>query len=531
MYKVLLKKQLLEINSWLILNKKSGKRRSAGKMAAMVIMWLVIFASLGSVFFGVGTMMCETFVMLDLGWMYIVMMAFMAIMLGVFGSVFNVNATMYQARDNEMLLSLPVKPSAILAARLAGVWLWSLIYEAIVFIPALIVYWMNMSGIGKLSAWIIIDDIFLMLVISVFILTLSCVLGWGVAKISTRLKGKSYVSVLLTIVFIALYYWVYFKANVLLQKVLENAVTIGVKIKGAAYPLYLLGRMGEGSLTGTVAVTVAVILLFALCCYVMSRSFISIATAKGTSGKKAYRHGASKKRNIGSALLFKERSRFTSSSTYMLNCGLGTLLLPAGGVFLIIKADSLLGIFPQDSPLLSLIMCAGVCMMASMNDITAPSVSLEGKSLWLIQSLPVSAWDVLKAKLNLHIAVTTLPVVFCSVCVIIAMHPTAAVTAYVIVLPLLFMLLVALFGLAVNLKTPNLKWTNETVPVKHSMGVFVSLMGGWVFVIALGGLYYLLRNLVSAEAFLGICGVIILALDAALYFWLKKTGTRLFEEL
>ena len=123
MYKVLLKKQLLEINSWLILNKKSGKRRSAGKMAAMVIMWLVIFASLGSVFFGVGTMMCETFVMLDLGWMYIVMMAFMAIMLGVFGSVFNVNATMYQARDNEMLLSLPVKPSAILAARLAGVWM------------------------------------------------------------------------------------------------------------------------------------------------------------------------------------------------------------------------------------------------------------------------------------------------------------------------------------------------------------------------------------------------------------------------
>ena len=137
----------------------------------------------------------------------------------------------------------------------------------------------------------------------------------------------------------------------------------------------------------------------------------------------------------------------------------------------------------------------------------------------------------LKAKLNLHIAVTTLPVVFCSVCVSIAMHPTAAVTAYVIVLPLLFMLLVALFGLAVNLKTPNLKWTNETVPVKQSMGVFVSLMGGWVFVIALGGLYYLLRNLVSAEAFLGICGVIILALDAALYFWLKKRGTRLFEEL
>lgn len=531
MYKVLLKKQLLEINSWLILNKKSGKRRSAGKMAAMVIMWLAIFASLGAIFFGVGSMMCETFVMLDLGWMYIVMMAFMAIMLGVFGSIFNVNATMYQARDNELLLSLPVKPSAILAARLAGVWMWSLIYEAIVFIPALIVYWMNMFGIGKLTAWIVIDDILLMLLLSVFILTLSSVLGWGVAKISRRLRGKSYVTVLLSIVFIGLYYWVYFKANVLLQEILENAVTIGVKIKGAAYPLYLLGRMGEGDLIGTVAAAAAIILLFALCCYVMSRSFISIATAKGSSKKKAYKHGVSKRRGVSAALLSKERSRFTSSSTYMLNCGLGTLLMPVGGVFLIIKADSIFEIFPSGSSLPSLLMCAGICMMTSMNDITAPSISLEGKNLWLIQSLPVSAWDVLKAKLNLHIAVTTLPVVFCSVCVIIAMHPTAAMTAFIIVLPLLFMLLVALFGLAVNLKTPNLKWTNETVPVKQSLGVFVSMMGGWAFVMALGGLYYLLHNLVSTEAFLGICGMIVLALDIGLFFWLKRRGTRLFEEL
>ena len=38
-----------------------------------------------------------------------------------------------------------------------------------------------------------------------------------------------------------------------------------------------------------------------------------------------------------------------------------------------------------------------------MNDMTAPSVSLEGKSLWLMQSLPVTPWQVLRAKLTMQL--------------------------------------------------------------------------------------------------------------------------------
>ena len=35
------------------------------------------------------------------------------------------------------------------------------------------------------------------------------------------------------------------------------------------------------------------------------------------------------------------------------------------------------------------LLCVLLCGLASMNLMTAPSVSLEGKSLWLMQSLPV----------------------------------------------------------------------------------------------------------------------------------------------
>lgn len=41
----------------------------------------------------------------------------------------------------------------------------------------------------------------LLIVISLFVLALSCVLGWVVAKISLKLKNKSFITVLVSLVF------------------------------------------------------------------------------------------------------------------------------------------------------------------------------------------------------------------------------------------------------------------------------------------------------------------------------------------
>lgn len=35
-----------------------------------------------------------------------------------------------------------------------------------------------------------------------------------------------------------------------------------------------------------------------------------------------------------------------------------------------------------------------LCGFASMNFMTAPSISLEGISLWLLQSLPIDTWKI-----------------------------------------------------------------------------------------------------------------------------------------
>lgn len=530
MFRALLKKQLLEVNAWLIQDRKRGGRRSAMGILLFAAVYLFLFGVIGGTFFLEAGFLCAPLVQLGLGWLYFALMGIAAMVLGVIGSVFTTYSTLYRAKDNVLLLSMPIPPRYILTVRLLGVWMWGMIYSALVFVPALICYWLE-TGAG---AAVVVSGLMLLVLIGIAVLTLTCILGWVVAKISLHVKNKSFVTVIASLAFIVAYYALYSRANELLQALLANALTVGDKIRGAAYPLYLMGQAGEGSFAALAPSALMVLAVFALVYIVMSRSFLRMAVgssgAEKTGGKKAVIRSSS----VAAALLHKEFGRFLSSSTYMLNCALGTVVLPAAGIFLLLQAEFIRELIPQfglDSRTAALIACAVMCMMVSINDTPAPSVSLEGKHLWLIQSLPVPAWQVLKAKLNLHLIITLPAVAVCSVCFILAIRPDALSAMAILILPILFSVLQGAFGLMVNLLSPNLQWTNEVVPIKQSMSVFLAMMGGWALVIALGAVYLLVHSYVSIPVFLALCAAAFGCGICLILRWLKEKGARIFAAL
>lgn len=531
MFKTLLKKQLLEINKWLFFDKKNGKKRSSSGVAVLIIAYIILFGVLGGIFYAMADMLCEPMISIDAGWLYYAITGLVAIVLGVFGSVFNTFATLYKAKDNELLLSMPVTPGAILFARLFGTWFWSIIYEAIVFIPAIIAYCIYSPSSVAVN---IICGIVLMLLLSVFVLSLSCILGWVVAKISNKLKNKTVVTVILSLAFIAIYYYFYAKAYELIQTVLDNILQIRDKIKGSVYPLYAMGRTGEGDILSMLVFALMIFALFGVIYLVMSKSFFKMALASGSAPKCRSGKISGKSRSVSSTLFVKELRRFSSSSIYILNCGLGCILMPILGVLALIKSDFVRSTIEKigiHDDFTCLIVCGALCMLAAFNDITAPSVSLEGKNIWILQSLPVDPWKVLFAKLKMHFVLTEIPFLICSVCIIIAFEPAPVYAAMMILIPTLFVILSAAFGLTLNLKMPNLKWTDEVAPVKQSLGVILSMFGGWVYVILLGGLFYLLASYIPTTVFLGLTAVLTAVLGAVLILWIKKKGTKIFASL
>lgn len=272
-----------------------------------------------------------------------------------------------------------------------------------------------------------------------------------------------------------------------------------------------------------------ILALFAALWVLLRRSFIRIATATGQSAKRAYRERAAVRRSVSSALLSKELRRFTASPNYMLNCGMGVLLMPLAGFTLLWKGSDIraaLGaaLGAEAGAYLSVMLTAALCMLAAMNDMAAPSVSLEGKSLWLLQSLPVTPWQVLRAKLVMQLLLTGIPAAVCLLCAVLAISMTAAEAVLLAAVCLLFVVLSAMLGLFLGLKMPNLTWTSEITPIKQSACVGIALLGGWAYALLLGGGYLLAGWHLGAALYMGCFAAATLAACAVLYLWLKKRG-------
>nr|MCR5161000.1 hypothetical protein [Lachnospiraceae bacterium] len=334
MFWILVKKQLAEVFKSYFYDAKKNKMRSKWAIAGWIVFFiLIMIVMLGGIFTFLSLSLCGGLTQAGMGWLYFLLMGGIAIVLGAFGSVFNTYAGLYLSKDNDLLLSLPIPVRTIIAARLANVWLMGTMYVTVVLLPAIVVYWI-VSGI---TAGKVICGIILYLVVTFIVLLLSCLLGWVIAKISLRLKNKSFISVLVSLLFIGGYYFFYFRANDLIMDIILKAETYGEKLKGAAYGLYLFGRIGEGDYAAAAVFAAVTAVLCALAWRILSRSFLNIASSAGKTEHVRYVEKTVREKSVFGALLSKEFGRFTSSANYMLNCGLGILLLPAAGVLLLIK--------------------------------------------------------------------------------------------------------------------------------------------------------------------------------------------------
>lgn len=523
----LIKKQLMNVFSWVYTDTKTGKRRTQKGSILYGLLYLLIFGSLAVVFFAVGSMMCRTMLVANMGWMYWCVMGLIAICLGVFGSVFNTYSSLYRAKDNDLLLSMPIPMHSILIARLSGVYATGLMYELIVMVPTVIVWLLTAptSVLGVLCSLVV------PFILSALVLVLSAVLGWVVAIISGRLKHKNVLTVLISLVFLAVYFYVYSRAYSVLQDVLVHLEDIGSKMKTSLYLLYCMGRAAEGDLLCLLIFVLSSAVLLFVVYFALSRSFIKLATMNTGTAKRVYREKKASVSSVGNALFKKELSRFFGSSNYMLNCGLGSVFMLLSAVLAVWKADEVrdfLTFLPKDVHVL--VAVAAVCCVAAMNNITAPSVSLEGKELWLIKSLPVAPRQVLAAKLRLHLTVT-----------LVAAVPLIAVAAWLVgealaallitVTVAVFVLLLAEIGLALNLKLPNLSWSSEIAPIKQSAASGISLFAGWILVTAFIGVYVLTYDFFGAVTFLVIADSVMIAASAALLHWIGRRGSEIFANL
>lgn len=534
MLKTLIKKQLLEIWQTYFIDKKTGKARSKTGTVLFFVLLVMLFLGLGFAFYAMAGGIGGAILGAGINWLYFALMGLLAMALGIFGSVFNTYASVYLPKDNEQLLSLPIPERKLLFARLTGVYSTSLMYSAWVWIPVMIAYWV-MVPVNALN---IIFPVLMTFVIALFVTVLSCILGWVVALIASKAKGKSFITLFLSLSVFALYYFVYFKIVGALGEIVNHIAELGNTVKSWLHYSYLLGKASDGDILSMLLVIGITLVLAGLCFLVLSKTFTKLSTVSVSSGKKAKATADYTKKPIKTTLLNREYKHFTSVSTWMLNGGFGLLLLPIGAVVILIKSGSIRGILPEIAAeipelhaLLPVLFPAAVCLILSVNAILPVSVSMEGKTLWQLQSLPLDPWEILHAKENMSVQLNVYPAIFFVLVCGTVLRFNWWETALICIAVWFYIWAFSDFGLFLNLKNPNFNWTNVASVTKQSMPVVISMFGGWAFCIVLGFGGFFLAKVAPVWAVLCAYNLLFLVLWLVLHIWLKKKGTEIFASL
>ena len=533
MLKALIKKQFHECFRTYFVNVKTGKARSKGGTIGMFVLFTALMLFLCGAFFGMAFLLGDLLAA-GLPWLYYALMALISMFLGTFGSVFNTFSTLYMAKDNDLLLSMPIPPSKILATRISLVYGLSLLYSGVVWLPAIVFGWI----FGAPTVLSVIFDVLLLFLIALFVTVLTCALGWVVALIAARMKKKSFLTVIISLVFFAAYYFVCFRMSDFMQALVTNSELVGDRMRVWGNLLYQLGKASDGNVLAMLIFTAITLALFALCFVVLSKSFTRIVTKTPTVGKTATKAVVTKSQSASSALFKRELKRFTSSATYMLNCGLGIAVLPVLAVVALIKRDALQTVIvafsemaPDVAPLFPAIMLAAACMILAINEISTPSISLEGKNLWILRTLPVSSRDILDAKLRLHLLLNAIPAVISVAVLGWCVDASIDYIVLMVAFALVYILLTGTFGLILGLKRPNFNWTTETMPIKQSMNVLFSMLFNWALVIAFGAGAYFLRNTFSMQSYLSGAVVAVALAGVLLRKWLYTKGAAILGTL
>lgn len=481
----LFKKQVSELLS----NMLGGKPLKEGFFSIRMMIYLLLgfylFILMFRVFYGMAASLCQPLVEAGNDWMYFALMGIMATFIGVSGSLFTANSTIYHARDNEFLLSLPIPQWMIVFVRIAMIYLVSAVFEIMVMFPALLLYFV----IGKAPIWALAFQMVCVLVMPVIAVAVACLIGWLSAVINSKIRQRAIFSVFTSLAFIGVFYYVYWNLYSYINLIIANADAVGGVMRIALFPFYQMGLASAGSPIAFVIFVAMMAAIMAIVVSLVSSNFVELAAKTQTVAKRKIKTTSGKSNSLFMALYKKEFQRFTSSTISMMSCGLGSVMMIAIGVTCMFAGEWIIINFmgmskgpDENFPMIAMMV---VCMMAAMNTITASSISLEGKHIWMLKVFPISPWQIFKAKIGVHVVITGVPAVFCTVAFAVAGKTDLITMLYMIAAALIFVCFCAIVGLQCNLRFPNLSWTNEAQAVKQNMSVIIATFAPWGMLIIL----------------------------------------------
>ena len=541
MLKVLLKLRLREQLSRLTKAKRRGIAGNLGSTGYLILL-IGIYCFMMYNMFTLFDPFAGAMKMLNLGSTYFGYASIVGFGLAIIGSAFSTQSQLFEAKDNDTLLSFPIRPSTILASRMISLYILALVYESLMLLPAGAA-WFKHAGITVSSffSWLIPS-----LFVPMIALTIGCIVGWLLAILSSHVQNKSYLQMGVSALMLAGYFFIFFRATSEMDALTTGMQIISGQMLRAIWPASQYGLACAGNWKSVGFVILVSVLPLCLVWKIISQFFFHIVNEHHHVRKKEYVPSALRVLTPRRALIQRERRRLFSDGSYVINAGIGILMaFIITVIFAIFYPDLRDGLASLHDMLAPAAETAGqdfaadmmsigmflatilLCMMATTVTITAPSLSLEGKTIWQAGVLPIRAIDFLMAKVALHFLLSAPVFLICSLIFEVLLKGSILMRILLIFSPMAMNLLIALFGMVMNVIHPKFDWTSSQQCIKRSLPVAVCMLGSMFLIFGAGFVYFnWLYTYIAPSIFLGICTILMLILSAGMYFWLRSVGSR-----
>ncbi|MDL2225108.1 hypothetical protein LJC20_02735 [Eubacteriales bacterium OttesenSCG-928-M02] len=480
------------------------------KNVGFLLVALLLVGSLGFAYVAFLDIMFEPASMLGLGDAVLTMVVLMAMLLSFMLSIYQC-VGLYYNKEADFLFSLPITQRTAFAGKFMPLLTTEILVDAAIILPAMLVYTQYAGG----DAIFWIKGILVILLASMIPLCLAAILASLFMRITAVVRHKDKIVMALGILF----FIVYFVGVQLLSQsmvhmdmtnimafltggVIKMITTVFPPARWAAEAMVYGGSTG---LLGLLKFAGLSILAFVLTLVVAGNSFIKLSGSQSetfNSNKKVALDQKTTKAGSGfSALHRKEwkvvlRSPMVAmNSLIMAIVGpiviLTVLYMPQAGLDgnisdLLMEADvSMLGIPSDAFFFITLVVAAFLYFFSSINAGAATIYSREGRSTWLLKTLPLSPKHIAGAKLLFGHEVVLLCVV--PTVVLLGILSRSLISPLYVLLAGVLVIVANIpnvaFAEMFDMIRPTLNWTNETAVVKRSLSVFVQMLVAWLWLV------------------------------------------------
>lgn len=515
-------------------------KRGEGKNKGLIlVLTLIVMFAVGSYAYMIAEVLApinQTIVMVNI---FIIVTTLITFIEGIYKS----QGILFEAKDNDLLFSMPIEKSKILFARIAKLITFQTLYNSLFIIPAFVVY-IYFERPDAMFYFITVLMIFLLPIIPTI---LSSIIGYIVKGISIKFKLKKLLQTILTLVFMIGIFFLALNLEQMIGGIEQNADNINQSLVSLYYPIKLYSNLVQNfniiELLNLLVINIIPTILFICIASIFYFKIISKTAEK--SGKKSksisLNNKTLKRRSKVISLIKKELKRFFDSPVYIINTMFGGVLIIAATIGIALNFDQLLNSFivqvdmginkEQIVNIMPKIFYEMILFTACLTSITSSMISIEGKSFNITKSLPVSTKKILLSKIMASNILSTPLILISDIIFFVAFKTESIDIIYILLISLIMPTLIAIIGLLVNLKFPKMDASSDAEVIKQSASSAIAVFIGMAIGITSIILMVAVGSIMDLNIFIVIELLALVFVIVVLWNILKIYGAKRFKEI